>query len=339
MTSSPPTNQQLDDIEAREKAATKGPWGFYDGSNYADVAADMEVTSRGSYSYREKIARLEDEDYWDDPAHEDDAEECAPEQMAANAAFIAHAREDVPALVAEVRRLRALNADLDRALGETIDDRDQAQEIADKLAYAVAPNEVIGEHSSMNCPWTNALDLITPAADVDKLRRERDLAIAHDRQPYPTAWAYEQACKAREKHRERAEALAATLREVLHTFAPMRDSVDGPVSYYDGSADIEPVRFERWRAVLDGQTPPSTSVCHVCNGVAGFIDCPTGGWWAHEQHPADGHDAQPTRGEHCSAALMPLNADPVEPCVVHGPHERHRAESGESWTDADSGLE
>ena len=29
-----------------------------------------------------------------------------------------------------------------------------------------------------------------------KLRWERDLAIAHDRQPYPTAWAYEQACKA-----------------------------------------------------------------------------------------------------------------------------------------------
>ena len=60
--------------------------------------------------------------------------------------------------------------DLDRALGETIDDRDQAHEIADKLAYTVAPEEVIGEHSSMNCPWANALDLITPAAEVDKLR-------------------------------------------------------------------------------------------------------------------------------------------------------------------------
>ena len=31
---------------------------------------------------------------------------------------------------------------------------------------------------------------------VQQLRRDRDLAIAHDRQPYPTAWAYEQACKA-----------------------------------------------------------------------------------------------------------------------------------------------
>jgi len=103
----PLTQQQLDDIEARAGAATPGPWGFYDGDNYADVAADLAMTSRSSYSYREKIAQLEDENYWDDPAHEDDDESRAPEQMAANAAFIAHAREDVPVLLAEVRRQRA----------------------------------------------------------------------------------------------------------------------------------------------------------------------------------------------------------------------------------------
>jgi hypothetical protein len=104
----PPTEPfDLDAIEARANAATDGPWGFYDGDNYADVAADLTMTSRASYSYREKIAQLEDENYWDDPAHEDDDESRAPEQMAANAAFIAHARTDVPALVDEVRRLRA----------------------------------------------------------------------------------------------------------------------------------------------------------------------------------------------------------------------------------------
>ena len=53
-------------------------------------------------------------------------------------------------------------------------------------------------------------------AEQAELRRERDLAIAHDRQPYPTAWAYEQACKAlrrktdvldqvRAMHRKRTE--------------------------------------------------------------------------------------------------------------------------------------
>ncbi|AWT42598.1 MULTISPECIES: hypothetical protein [Streptomyces] len=108
----------LDATEARASAATPGPWGYYDGSNYADVAADLEITGRGSYSYREKVARLEDENYWDDLAHEDDADERAPEQMAANAEFIAHARTDVPAMAAEIRRLRA-QADMVCALCET----------------------------------------------------------------------------------------------------------------------------------------------------------------------------------------------------------------------------
>lgn len=54
---------------------------------------------------------------------------------------------------------------------------------------------------------------------------------------------------------------------------------------------------------------------------------------------ADEHDAQPTRGQHCSAGLMPLNADPVEPCMIHGPHGRHRTANGETWTDADAGLD
>jgi hypothetical protein len=115
MTENPLTDQQLDEIEQRADAATKGPWGFYDGDNYADVAADLTMTGRGSYSYREKIARLEDETYWDDSAHEDDDEDRAPEQMAANAAFIAHARADMPVLLAEVRRLRARVAELEEA--------------------------------------------------------------------------------------------------------------------------------------------------------------------------------------------------------------------------------
>jgi hypothetical protein len=42
-------------------------------------------------------------------------------------------------------------------------------------------------------------------AERDRLREELDLAIAHDRQPYPTADAYEAACRALEKHRERAD--------------------------------------------------------------------------------------------------------------------------------------
>jgi len=53
---------------------------------------------------------------------------------------------------------------------------------------------------------------------LEEAQRERDLAIAHDRQPYPTAWAYEQVCKARDKHQaraEQAEAARERLREAL----------------------------------------------------------------------------------------------------------------------------
>jgi hypothetical protein len=41
-------------------------------------------------------------------------------------------------------------------------------------------------------------DYAALAAENAKLKQERDLAIAHDRQPYPTAHAYEQVCKALE---------------------------------------------------------------------------------------------------------------------------------------------
>ena len=34
--------------------------------------------------------------------------------------------------------------------------------------------------------------------------------------------------------------------------------------------------------------------CQQCDGRIWWIDCPTGGWWAHNQHPVDNHDAQPT---------------------------------------------
>lgn len=96
----------------------------------------------------------------------------------------------------------------------------------------------------------------------------------------------------------RIEELTATLREVLGTFSPMHDTYGGPVAYYDGSADIDPTRFARWQAVLEVNTPPPTSVCGVCKGVVGWIDCPTGGWWSHEVHPDDGHDAAPRAARH-----------------------------------------
>lgn len=43
----------------------------------------------------------------------------------------------------------------------------------------------------------------------------------------------------------------------------------------------------------------------------------------------DGLDPQ------CPAALMPLNSDPVEPCVTRGKHSVHTTAAGQRWTDPD----
>lgn len=37
--------------------------------------------------------------------------------------------------------------------------------------------------------------------------------------------------------------------------------------------------------------------CTACAGVIGWIECPTGGWWAHQDHPTDHHDAVPARAD------------------------------------------
>jgi DNA-directed RNA polymerase subunit RPC12/RpoP len=37
--------------------------------------------------------------------------------------------------------------------------------------------------------------------------------------------------------------------------------------------------------------PALTSSCRRCEGRIFYQDCPTGGWWIHEAHPDDDHDA------------------------------------------------
>ncbi len=46
------------------------------------------------------------------------------------------------------------------ALSEGIDERDDYRDWADKLAYSIAPIEVIGERSNCNNPWANALEIL-----------------------------------------------------------------------------------------------------------------------------------------------------------------------------------
>lgn len=39
--------------------------------------------------------------------------------------------------------------------------------------------------------------------------------------------------------------------------------------------------------------PDAVPACMACGCRIGWIECPTGGWWAHLTHPVDEHDAKP----------------------------------------------
>lgn len=105
--------------------------------------------------------------------------------------------------------------------------------IATHTLRVVELNEAARYPECNGCDWVGGLvkDHAAHLASVverhtngrtTELEAERDQAIAHDRQPYPTAWAYEQACAALEKHRKRADKHEATIARVEKLAHDMR---------------------------------------------------------------------------------------------------------------------
>lgn len=75
------TPERLAEIRARVKATTEGPWSFHPNHAFADPSDPLYVAGDGTV-IADDISRKN------------------------NAVFIAHSRTDVPALIAEVERLR-----------------------------------------------------------------------------------------------------------------------------------------------------------------------------------------------------------------------------------------
>lgn len=84
------TQEELEAIEARANAATPGPW-----ERWPDDVDGGDGWALVSDADGEPVVG----------AHPCPLEQCADAE--ADYAFIAHARSDVPALIAEVRRLRS----------------------------------------------------------------------------------------------------------------------------------------------------------------------------------------------------------------------------------------
>lgn len=102
-----------------------------------------------------------------------------PEERARRQAFIErHTAEDVEEL------LDALDA-IERALHEEVGNRERAEAVANRLAYAIAPPEVIGEHSNLNDPWANAVEHVTALQHrLDAAERKIEAAVRELVEPF-----------------------------------------------------------------------------------------------------------------------------------------------------------
>ena len=91
----------LDAIKARAEAATPGPWNL-DSTDWAKKSPSG-IRWIADSSVPQAVVWVTPEP-WDWENDDSDDDEIA--QMVTDATFVAHARTDVPALIAEVERLR-----------------------------------------------------------------------------------------------------------------------------------------------------------------------------------------------------------------------------------------
>jgi hypothetical protein len=142
-------------------------------------------------------------------------------------------RDDGPRIVSLLRTFNIFRHEIDAHEGELGDMRAQLTAAETDLAAANAALDSVSDlldearvqraraaYARMEDDRDSVRDMLRDATGVlDMFREQRDLAIAHDRQPYPTADAYEVACAALEKHRARADKAEAEL--ARYTAAPL----------------------------------------------------------------------------------------------------------------------
>ena len=124
----PMTQERLNAIQERVDGATSGPWGCYgDGAHEVFDAGEYSDGDRG-----EVVAAVID--------------------RLSDAVFIANAREDIPALLAEVQRLRHFESIMSWRYGDTTDGRTR-EDMMERAARAVLRGDeaITGEYTQ----WDN----------------------------------------------------------------------------------------------------------------------------------------------------------------------------------------
>lgn len=142
-TTSDTATTRVDEIRAREQAATPGPWGTYYDNVVYDIVADLQPNSSG-YSCRRQIAELRDEPIDNDPAHRDWTAEQDNTQIYRDATFITYARRDVPFLLTELADTQLIRDFHQTSERHLADKRDAAEEVLSEWeAGSLAPEKAL----------------------------------------------------------------------------------------------------------------------------------------------------------------------------------------------------
>jgi hypothetical protein len=102
--------------------------------------------------------------------------------------------------------------------------------------------ERIGEHSSSNSPWENAFDLVTPAAEVDRLKdvaHTQALMISEITSACMTAEQERDKAVATVKHTAAAMLKAATAMQEAARLAAAAGAVDVVETLSDALMDVD----------------------------------------------------------------------------------------------------
>ncbi|WP_018502922.1 hypothetical protein [Parafrankia discariae] len=164
-------------------------------------------------------------------------------------------------LIAEVRRLRSQVTKAERAEELAIEDRDRYHEWADRMAYAIAPREVIGEHTTGNNPWRGAIEEAGRLrAQVAELQAElvaaRNDAATHERWTGLNA----RAAFSYQRRADRAEARVRAVQDVaaeLERIAADKSGINAAMTSERAVLGHAAARIREAINATPGEAPPS----------------------------------------------------------------------------------
>jgi len=223
------TEARLDEIEKRANAATPGEWRTQSYVVDAQTGEEVGAWSRGNLAERRRVVLADTSTFI--------VVELGPAARWADADFIAHARQDVPDLVAEVRRLH-------EQIGREITQRGMAM-----AAWGARDGETLYELVKRLFKEREAsgAQLAAVTRERDEARKTAEDAVG-DANRYATEVSLLRTVIAgRDVERDEAQASAAVMRETLTEFA------DEICRYGDGcpnNADTRHGRCDPCRARL-----------------------------------------------------------------------------------------